>query len=276
MIYICYGAKKSGSTLAYNLSRALVEECGHEHIALSAEARQDVLGHAGRVNTIRNWNPDVVAAIDAAVPLDQIVTFRTHHGPGRGRKPFPIEPIIAAGRAKVQISIRDPRDLALSMRDVVQRLKDLGRQRRGSQLDTTEELLAHLGRNLSYTMDWADTPGALILKYEDTAFTPERSMRSILQQLNQSLPPQRCLEIFDRVTSTDNAVRNKNVGRPARHTREMSAEDQEIILGKFPEFYRRFFPGAEVAVVPADPTKEPTPERPMDQPDTAAMAHKAG
>lgn len=272
MIYICYGAKKSGSTLAYNLTRALVEECGHPHIALSAEVRQDVLGHAGRVNTIRNWNPQVVAGIDAGIPLEQVVTFRTHHGPGRGRKPFPVEPLFAAGKAKVQVSVRDPRDLALSMRDVVQRLKDLGRQRRGSQLDTAEDLLAHLGRNLSYTMDWADMAGALILRYEETAFKPEVSIEAILRQAGLDLPAERRLEIFDRVTSTDNAVRNKNVGRPARHVREMMPDEQALILDKFRTFYERFFPDARVRYEPEIKVAAPVRAMVLAEVEAAAMA----
>ena len=38
MIYVCYGAKKSGSTLTYKLTQALLTSAGHPHIPLSADA----------------------------------------------------------------------------------------------------------------------------------------------------------------------------------------------------------------------------------------------
>lgn len=247
MIYICYGAKKAGSTLAYYLTRSLVEAAGHPHLALSAEVRQDEQGHAGIVNTVRDWNAAVVGMIDNAVAPQRIVTFRTHHGPGR--RPTAIQPLITAGRAKVQVSLRDPRDLALSMRDVVTRLREMGKPRRGSQLESLDEIMHHIGRNLAFATEWANMPGALVINYEDTAFRAERTCTAVVEHLGLDLGPECFPALIRDVNAPENDARNKKrKAMPQRHRYEMPAEEQALFLERFAAFYDRFMPDARVAV----------------------------
>lgn len=247
MIYICYGAKKAGSTLAYYLTRAVVEAAGHPHLALPAELRQDEQGHAGIVNTVRDWNAAVVGMIDKAVSPQRIVTFRTHHGPGR--RPTAIQPLIAAGRAKVQVALRDPRDLALSMRDVVTRLRDMGKPRRGSQLESLDEMMHHIGRNLAFATEWANMPGALVVDYEDTAFRAERTCAAVVEHLGLDLAPTCFPALIDDVNAPENNARNKKrKAMSRRHRHEMPAEEQALFLARFAAFYERFMPDAQVDV----------------------------
>ena len=254
MLYVCYGAKKSGSTLTYSLTRALLEKAGHPHIPLSPEDRRDYRRSGDASNTVRDWSDKVVAAALQKIPAHHIVSFRTHTGPSKA-----IAEAVRSGSAKVQISVRDPRDLALSMWDVLKRHRSMGRERPGRSLDSLPDILNHVERNVRSTLAWAQLGTPLVLNYEQTAFDPEASLAAICQDLGLTLAPDAFRQIFDEVTSTRNAQQNRNVARPQRHADEMSQEDQEKFLSRFRDYYVRFLPHVEGIPEATSPTEDVGP-----------------
>ncbi|PWR21260.1 hypothetical protein [Zavarzinia aquatilis] len=135
------------------------------------------------------------------------------------------------------------------MRDVVTRLREMGRPRNGSQLETLDELMQHIGRNLTFATEWADMPDALVVNYEDTAFHGERTCAAIVEHLGLTLSPGIFPFLIRDVQAPENDGRNKKrTALPKRHRREMSAEEQAVFLDRFAAFYERFMPDARVDV----------------------------
>jgi hypothetical protein len=241
MLYINYGVPKSGSTLTFELTWKLLELAGHKQFNLSAEARNDKTGREHYTNSVREWTPEVVAALEQASPPDSILLVRTHNSVSP-----PVAGLIERGLAKHMVGLRDPRDIALSMLDVVTRLDEKGRSHHRIRQGELESTLHTIDANVAQSTAWADLPGALMLDYEQTAFSHERTLDAICRQLG--LPPSQHLypQIFDN--ATDRLEPKKNVARPYRHRREMSASDQQMFLDRYADYYARFFPQATVAV----------------------------
>ncbi|PWR22839.1 hypothetical protein [Zavarzinia aquatilis] len=247
MIYVSFGLEKAGSTLTANLTRLILERCGHPHMPLSSRDRGDVKGSETRsrgeqTNNIKDWSPEVVSAVDRLIPADRIVMLRTHSGPGEA-----ILRLIGEGRGICHVALRDLRDVALSMMDVVARKEKLGRPNlTGIVLGEIESTFAAMRGNLDSAYRWGETPGVLFLDYENTAFRPEITIDAICRQLGLDLPRAEYDAIFTEAAANPNGKLNVGVSR--RHRREMSARDQAAVLAEFADYYARFYPDAAVTV----------------------------
>ncbi|GLK54286.1 hypothetical protein JOD31_001453 [Methylopila capsulata] len=249
MLYVCFGMEKGGSTYTYYLTQALFEALGHPHVQLSPEVRDDAKGHGGGVNNVRDWRHGVVRSIRLAVPSNALVSLRTHASPSQS-----ILRMLSKGKAKLSVAIRDPRDLALSMRDVATRRQSLGREfKHDVRPDDITSTFSVINANIARVAEWTAAPDALLLHYEETAFSPERTIEKICRHLHLEPPKSGVEAITLQAASWPNGKRN--VAQPHRHRREMSAKDQEIVLDRFADFYARYFPDARVLT-------EDTPERP--------------
>lgn len=242
MIYIAYGAPKSGSSLTFELTRAMFDVLGYRPIVMSAEARGDRSGKAHYTNTIREFTPDVVAAVEGAEHADTILLLRSHHGASPA-----IASLIERGLAKHMVGIRDPRDIALSMLDVVVRLAEQkGRSHPTIRAGDLSSTLKTIEANIARITSWADIPGGLILNYEQTAFDHTVTLDAICRQLGLDAPRDSYGVIFERATKRMSG--KVNVAKPHRHRRQMSAADQADFLRRFKPFYDRFYPQATVVV----------------------------
>ncbi|GBD47586.1 hypothetical protein [Methylopila sp. Yamaguchi] len=244
MLYISYGAKKSGSTFTYLMTRDLCRAAGYSDPLIPAAAR----GNERRsdVNTVRDWSPEIVARLDGFVPRETIATLRTH---------VPATPaiagLIARGRARHHVGIRDLRDIALSLTDVMARLSARGIDRgRSIRIGDISSTFVELTRNATAMTSWAEIPGALIVPYEEIAFNTHSWLAAICAHMQISVDPEGFEAIMAAARGSPNV--KMNVAQPNRHRREMSAADQEAILAAFPDFYARFFPGASVEVEESD------------------------
>ena len=248
MLYVSFGLEKAGSTLTANLTRHILAEAGHPHMEFSAEERNEIKGngqynrHGGIVNNVNEWHPDVVSLLDSRVPLERCVLFRTHDGPSQA-----ILDLVDAGRAKCHVALRDLRDVTLSLYDVIARQQQRGRPNHtGIVINEARSVFGAIEENLGYAYAWAKARDAIFLDYENTAFDPTVTISSICEHLGLRIPAERHSAIFAEAAAHKNG--KLNVGKPHRHRREMSAEDQQLILDHFADFYARFYPDARVIV----------------------------
>ncbi|MCW0182927.1 MAG: hypothetical protein OJI70_14230 [Zavarzinia sp.] len=248
MIYVSFGLEKAGSTLTANLTRHLLETAGHPHMPLSAQDRGDIKsnGNYGRhgelTNNVNDWTPDVVAAMDRLIPDGRIVLLRTHAGPGAE-----ILKLINEGRGLCHVALRDPRDIILSMLDVISRKEKLGRPNRtGIRLGDVTSAFESLQVNLESAYQWGTARGVIFLDYENTAFNADITIAAICEQLGLALPREKYATVFAEAAANPNG--KLNVGVSMRHRREMSARDQEAVLAHFADFYARFYPKATVVI----------------------------
>src|SRR5687767_3992156 len=108
MLYISYGITKTGSTLAFHLTRELLAQCGHDQSKLG----EDVVIGTGRINFVRDWSALSAGVLDPIVRKGAIVAIKTHARPSEDVKRW-----LRSGLARAQAIYRDPRDIALSLVD---------------------------------------------------------------------------------------------------------------------------------------------------------------
>ncbi len=239
MLYISYGAKKSASTFTYLLTRELCRAAGHPDPVIPGEVRG---ARGSAVNTVRDWTPEVVASIEAHVPSAEIATLRTHVP----ATPAAVE-LVTSGRAKHHVGIRDLRDIAISMMDVILRQAERGLEKnREIKAGDVSSTLEALQNNVDAITSWADIPGGPLVRYENVAFNTRSVLAQIQANLGVFVDEARHDAIIDAALSSKNV--KINAARSNRHRTEMSASDQQLILDRFSAFYARFYPDARVDV----------------------------
>lgn len=208
-LYICFGMPKSGSTLAYEISRAVAQRAGFDHdpMLLGEDPRPP------RVTARRPYRDTLSELLDLAEAEDRyMVVVKTH-----GRLTRPLIRAAETGRVRVQVHARDPRDIALSMRDAATRGAEWGRLGEAGLVRRPEDALEALQNMVLRHAQWAEIEGALCLDYEHTAFSPLATARLIATHMGVAPSPLRdTLAAKRRFTQL-------NRGRSQRHLTEMDA-----------------------------------------------------
>jgi hypothetical protein len=241
MLYVCAGMEKGGTTYTYNLIKLLLAGAGHPYIHLSNALRGDHRAKERDANNLKVWSSAIVDNLRAHNPKgDRILALRTHSEPYQ-----PMVDLLKATGGKTHIAIRDPRDVALSLMDVsAKRLATQKENRAGIVLDDFATTFPEIHKNINAVTGWSDQTDCLTLYYEDTCFRPEVSIGAICSQLKLDVD-KNLYQTFAREAAL-NPNGKLNVGKPMRHTKEMSARNQSLFLEEFAEFYQRFFPAATV------------------------------
>ncbi|AOO83413.1 hypothetical protein [Bosea vaviloviae] len=224
MIYICYGITKSASTFLYQLT---------EETFIAAGRRITRLGPPLKESTsVENYfdfiNLNLLSEIQEHVK-GQDVVLKTHGPPLRE-----VAELIASGRILANSSIRDPREIALSMIDHGER------SRRWKNTDFSEfvavsDTLDILDIQISFFQAWAQIDGVRIFKYNDICHDSASVVRSIVSQIGTEVDIDKVLNKFRSKTT----IGQFSKGKALRYT-EMSPDDQSIFLERYAEFYKAF------------------------------------
>jgi hypothetical protein len=219
MIIISFGVRKSGSTLAFQMARAVLELGGHPQVPLP----DDLVKLGKPFNAIDRWNDDRLdRLVDAAQGTR--LAIKTHGAPDQlstGRLCDHLD----AGEVRIHVVFRDPRDTVLSMLDEARAkpLKDKPR--------TVEEAISRLRAKLGKLRRWGAF-SSLKLLYGDFAFDPAFGPELIGRDLGVAADPQAVWSIVNRSKT------RKRVARPERYRAEMSEEDAARVAAAFPEYLR--------------------------------------
>jgi hypothetical protein len=111
MLVLCYGLTKSGSTLAFELIKAMLNSAGHAQERLPDGPVNP--GH--RVNYVQPLNRQRLNDILSAVG-DRWIAVKTHAGIADPMFTY-LEKLQRERRIQVVVSYRDPRDICLAMLD---------------------------------------------------------------------------------------------------------------------------------------------------------------
>ncbi|MES2684950.1 MAG: hypothetical protein V4650_15625 [Pseudomonadota bacterium] len=230
MIVLCYGMLKSGSTLAFELCKAVLEAKGLVQRRLPDEVVR--AGHAG--NFIGKLLPEQLLGLQAAVGPDEIIAIKTH-------APLPLETraAILAGQAqgaiRLQVSFRDPREICLSLLDAGARAR--GREGSGAQgfgaIHTLEQAARFIENQIRHCVSWAAVSDALLLPYNEVAFDPDPVITRLCADLGIGMLDQLEREaVRDRVFNRGHTLRNKAV--KDRH-RELTEPQNQFLLDTIPD-----------------------------------------
>ncbi|KAA6186082.1 hypothetical protein F2Q65_06910 [Thiohalocapsa marina] len=227
MIYLCYGITKSGSTLAFELTRALLESLGHPQERMQISLIED----GKKVNflsnrKIRELDRNGLQVIEEIAPCPRIVVFKTHGAPHDA-----IRELVAEGRIKGQANFRDPRDNLLSLLDAGQRARQRGRGA-FQRMQTWQAALERYGAQLARFEEWVRLPGFIATHYEEVAFRSETFLSRVAAQLELALPDDLDLtQLADRVKATAFTQLNKGIIR--RHRDELTVNQTLFLLQRF-------------------------------------------
>jgi len=227
MIYLCYGIQKSGSTLAFELTRALLQSLGQPQERLQIP----LIGDDRKVNflssrKIRDLDRDSVQVIEKILPSPRIITFKTHGAPHDA-----IRELAAEGRIMGQANFRDPRDNLLSLLDAGQRARQRGRGAFQNIQSWQAAFDSHRAQ-LARFEEWMRLPGFIGTHYEEVAFRSESFLRRVATQLQLSLPDDLDLtQLAEQVKATAFTQYNKAIRR--RHRDELTINQTLFLLQRF-------------------------------------------
>ncbi|MEL6476645.1 MAG: sulfotransferase domain-containing protein [Pseudomonadota bacterium] len=213
---------KSGSTLAFQLSRA---------VALGRWQKPDPRGeftdHTGTPSAFcRDWSaPELRRILDAAEDRRRMLVIKTHSGPSAA-----VREAAKSGLVRVQAVCRDPRDIALSMVDMGRSGGAWGRVGKGKTVAGPEDARVRIAGQIQTFHEWASMPGVLTLNYERVAFDMKGTVARIAGHMGV-----RCWPWWVS-RSVKRGVTHFNKGKPLRHHSEMAASSAAEWQEQFGEF----------------------------------------
>lgn len=142
MIVISFGVRKSGSTLAFEMAKAVLELVGHPQDLLPGGLVDP--GHD--INVVGTWTDERLARLIDETDGTRIVV-RTHGHPRR-LSTDSVREHLRAGRLKIHVVFRDPRDGVLSLLDEARKNPD-----KAGPL-TVDEAIARLRPKVEKLRQW--------------------------------------------------------------------------------------------------------------------------
>jgi hypothetical protein len=219
MLVISFGVRKSGSTLAFQMAKAVLELGGHPQPRLPG----DLVKPQRPFNAVPGWSEErLVRLVDASQGTRLVV--KTHGPPDR----FPTGLLcnyLGSGDVRIHVVYRDARDTVLSMLDEAALKPDKDKAR------TVDEAIERLRLQLRKLRHWGSFP-SLKLLYDDFAFDARRGPELIASDLGVAVDPNKVWKLVDERHT------RKRVAQPARHRTEMSPEDADRVAAAFPDYQR--------------------------------------
>lgn len=215
---------KSASTLLYQLTEELLRVAGRNPVRLRSPFRP----FASVENYFDVIDPPLLQAI-AARHFGRDVVLKTHQAPHPQ-----IAARVRAGEILVSASIRDPREIALSMIDHGDRSRRWGYSE-FSECCTPEDVLPSLDNQIETFHAWAALPSVKVFRYNDICFETRAVAASVAEQLGVVVDLDKVLKAFANVSS----IGQFNKGVALRY-REMPQDQQEVFLLRYAQFYRDY------------------------------------
>jgi len=221
VLVFSYGIPKSGSTLAFELARAVAWLGGHRQRKLPAT----LLPGDHEVNFAQELVPEVLRSL-AALAEGRICVVKTHACPGPDWV-AEYRALAARGLVSVHVNHRDPRDICLSLLDAGRLARRRGKQP-FSEFVTLEDAVARVRLYLAELAVWNGLPRRLDLHYHDCAFSTDRAIEAIKADLGID-----CRNWPARLWATRLAYTHRNKALPNRHLSELTPAQAEWLAGEF-------------------------------------------
>jgi hypothetical protein len=232
MLVLCYGIPKSGSTLAYEIVRSMLQDAGYDQPVFWNDRRDPADPQRGQKrNFVGHLSKEKISGVLAEIGPTRRIAMKTHAGFNAELFPW-LEHLQERRDLQVIASYRDPRDICLSLMDQAQR----SRQRGGRAFTGVADMCdaqANVEQRLEQFRKWASLHGTLRLDYDMVAFSPDRAIDAIEGALGVSCDRERVKQYA--FTEADTL---KKKGKPRRHESELSPLEKEEMSHRFREFLR--------------------------------------
>jgi len=224
MIYICYGMTKSASTLLYQLTEEVFRASGRRAPRLGPpfRSRLSVDNYFDRIDG------PLVDRIKSSLNHDDIV-LKTH-----GPLADDIADRIASGDILASASLRDPREIALSMIDHGARSRRWG-DLEFSECATPQDCLPSIDYQVETLRQWAAIPRVETFSYNRICFDMAGTAQRLCAQFGVDADIERLVAPF----RDPGLIGQFSTGTALRY-REMPTEDQRLFLDRYADFYQRW------------------------------------
>jgi len=232
MLVVSYGIPKSGSTLAYEMLRGVLESAGHEQAILRNDRLDD--GDAPR-GTKRNFlnkiTRESIQALMDEIGKGRIIAVKTHSGFAAELFPW-LEEMQQSGAMKVIASYRDPRDVCLSLVDAGNRSRDRGTGAFAG-IGGLEEAMDKVDTRITVFRRWAALKGTLRLNYDDVAYNPAKAIDAMEAALGVKANRADVMRYaFEEAYTLRNKVKRN------RYLDEMNDDEKRVASERFKKFLR--------------------------------------
>jgi hypothetical protein len=228
MLVICYGMAKSGSTLAFELTKGVLIDAGHSQDKVKSAGLKPRNGG----NYIAELTQESVTELIETIGTDRIVVAKTHQC---------FEPDTFAWfedlqrQRKLQIisSYRDPRDMCLSLVDHGVRSRNAG-QKSYAHIANLTRAANLIEKAIPKFRNWASLEGSMRLYYDTVAFAPDIAIDAIEKVLGVT-----CNHEEAKKHAFEDAFTQRNKGQKKRFEDEMNESEKAQMLDTFGEFIER-------------------------------------
>ncbi len=240
MIYISYGITKSASTFLYQLTEEVFAVAGRTPCKLGPPYRPK----GALDNYFDVVDEKLIQELTEVVGDDDLV-IKTH-GPPRGD----IASLITSGAVLANASIRDPREIALSMLDHGKRARRW-KLAPFVEFQNLDDTLASIDNQIGYFNAWAEIPKVEVFLYNEICFDSRSVVERLASHIGVAIDPDQVLQTF---------VGNKVIGQfskgKALRYSEMAPEDQARFLERFSDLHQRYRFDTERAIAIAKEQKD--------------------
>jgi len=224
MIYISFGMLKSASTMLYQLTEEALRAAGRRPLVLGPPLRP----RFSTTNYFDQIDPALIARIQAEAAGRDVV-LKTH------QRPHPdVAAMIASGQIMASASIRDPREIALSMIDHGARSRRWGIAE-FSECAGPADCLPSIDQQMESLAQWAAVPGVRVHGYNAICFGTARVVRDIAQQAGLQI---------DAAAIAARFAGGRGVGQfskgQAERWREMDEATSSAFLARYADFHRDY------------------------------------
>jgi hypothetical protein len=234
MIVLSYGMTKSGSTLAFELCKSILQQNGYEQRRLP----DWVVVPSHHINFITDLSVDSLQRLMQEVSPLEIIAIKAHTAFDAAARQF-IEDSIRHGQMKVHLNYRDLREICLSLMDAGMQAREAGKPA-FAEIHTLADAAKAARRQLAICRVWGALNGAMHLHYNDVAFDTRRVVDQMCTDFGfRKVKSREYEKLANRVFNE--AFTQKNKGVKDRY-KELSAGQQKFlqthILG-FDDFMNR-------------------------------------
>ena len=175
MIVVSYGITKAGSSLAFEMAKAVLQQNGFAQERLPG----DLVTPGQNVNFVPSWTDERLQRL-VEVTEGRRVVVKTHTSPAALSADL-VRRGIEEGHLKIHVVFRDPRDMVVSMLDHGFKAR-MESEPAFRDVKTIEDAIARVGVQLPRLRAWGELP-SLRLQFEHFAFDPTFGPNAIAEDL---------------------------------------------------------------------------------------------
>jgi hypothetical protein len=240
MIFLTAAMLKAGSSWLYNMINDLAVEAGHQD-GREIRARFHLEKYLSASDcTSRTLRIHRLAVISYPLLFGNTFTTKTH-----GKPTFAVQRMIDLRLMRAVYIYRDPRDVALSLFDHGEWIRNEGipSSTRFDSLTTIDMALEVAHYYVQLWEKWAASERCLIIRYEDLMHDPDDTMQKVCDHLRIEVP-EHALEVVIQRYNKDNREDwqhdlHFNVGKIGRWREKFTPAQKQLAYELFGDYLPR-------------------------------------